>query len=174
MKKLLTIVLLSTMCLSLSATTDSLTLNKDPIPDTSQITLSKVYSDVKDGLKGLGDALKVGSEHVYSVLVKQQYVNAMVFSLLFLFGLIGLFYFYSCFKSENRFEYEQKYNRQTDLYENIVDKTRWNDSHTFKTVITGFCTVGLLLPALFNIDIILTGFINPEYGALKDIMNFIK
>src|SRR5688572_20864353 len=48
--------------------------------DTS--TLSKqIYSDVKQALVGIAAALKVGVPHVYEVLVRQQVVKAITWSI---------------------------------------------------------------------------------------------
>lgn len=44
--------------------------------DTSSL-YKQIYTDVKYGLAGLADGLKVGVEHVYIVLVKQQVVKSV-------------------------------------------------------------------------------------------------
>ncbi len=167
MKKLLTIgLLLSTMCLSLSANTDSLKLNKDPIPDTSQITLTKVYNDVKSGLNGLGEALKVGSEHVYGVLIKQQYVLSITLLLsIFLASICGIISYKWARKLHNKFKEENK-----DSYYQSWNDNIWCLHYTISIILL----VGSLVLTLSTISTIITGFVNPEYSALKDIMNFIK
>jgi hypothetical protein len=154
MKNILLIALAGLLSIQLSATTDSLKLNKDPIPDTSQITLTKVYNDVKSGLNGLEEALKVGSEHVYGVLIKQQLVTAISYLILVILLLIAC-PFSVKLEKKWRAEHDDFGDGPACLVPIIVNIT---------TVIVIFITIT---------DII-TGFINPEYGALKDIMNFIK
>ena len=105
--------------------------------DTSS-TFKQVYSDVKQGLVGLAAGLKVGVEHVYKVLVKQQVVLAISW-LLYLISLIPIGFI---------------------LYKGGVKIYAYCDDDN---------PMGL-----FHMDIIVTGFVNPEYGAIKEIINLIS
>ena len=76
MKKYIFITFLSFISLlSISKTSnDTLVSNikesvLEAIPDSSVLTFKEVYSDIKSGLTALGSSLKVGSEHVYEVLI---------------------------------------------------------------------------------------------------------
>lgn len=60
----------------------------EAIPDSSVLTFKEVYSDIKSGLTALGSSLKVGSEHVYEVLVKQQLSNSISELLLIILGIL--------------------------------------------------------------------------------------
>jgi len=51
--------------------------------DTSS-NFKMLYQDVKEGLSGLATGLKVGVEHVYIVLVKQQIVNSITWVIIYL------------------------------------------------------------------------------------------
>ena len=125
--------------------------------DTSS-TFKQIYSDVKSGITGLASALKVGAEHVYIVLVKQQVANAITYLIIVLFFLITpLFYFKRCYK--------------------------WADENSNSS--DGFSWVGFVLITIFpliigvvlfcvNVDDIIMGFINPEYGAIQEIIHFVK
>lgn len=179
MKKLL---LASVMMLSITLsannaknTLDSVkTTVESVLPDSTQLTFKEVYNDIKIGLSGLAAGLKVGSEKVYEILVTQQYINGLMFVSILLFGLILFIYWISCFYSKHRYKIKNKYNRETGQDENYIDKTEWNDAHITKTTLLGIISCILLIIGLLYFDVILTGFLNPEYGAIKEILTFIK
>lgn len=130
------------------------------IPDSSKMTFSKVYGDVKAGISGLASSLKVGAEHVYYVLVKQQVVHAIKWLLILGFGFFCIIHFLK-------------------KYKNITEKW-WNHASTIPTGMGVFRVGQIILGVIFicigfnHTNEILTGLINPEYGALQDILNFVK
>lgn len=108
---------------------------------------------------GLAAGLKVGAEHVYQVLVKQQIVKSIIWLLI---AIISGFFVGNWFKA-----YKNKTEEWTDNYEDV----------TFIGVVRGLqiCLgLVLLVASIINIDVIVTGLINPEYGAIKEIINFVK
>ncbi len=153
---IITICLLFTLQSKSIPITDSL---KSLIPDTSQITLNKVYNDVKEGLIGLGSALKVGSEHVYEVLVKQQLVNSINGLLLIILTII-----LSILVIKGYIKIRLKYK---DDYDN-------SDVLIWYCIFLGGGALVMFGSSIYYIPDIITGFVNPEYGAMKDIMTFIK
>lgn len=124
--------------------------------DTSS-TFKTIYSDIKSGIVGLATALKVTAEHVYTILVKQQVVNSIIYLIL---GIISIIFIINWIKKYKSNEEWEDYGNPTAL--GVVRITQ---------IIIGFI---LLVISLLNIDIIITGLINPEYGAIKEILNFIK
>lgn len=62
--------------------------------DTSSLSWSKVYNNAKDGLKGLASALKVGTEHVWEILVKQQLAEAITWTIVDIILLIPIITFF--------------------------------------------------------------------------------
>lgn len=130
---------------------------KQAIPDSTKVTMVTIYNDAKEAMKGLGAALKVGSEHVYEVLIKQQVANAIIWTILGLIPLICLLVF-----AKSTWKWAEE---------------NYDDSSGF-TGFVGFVIIGTLLVlsiiGFCHIDDIITGFVNPEYGALKEIMEFIK
>lgn len=128
--------------------------------DTSS-TFKMLYSDIKTGLGALAAGLKVGTEHVYEVLVRQQIVNSIVFLIL---GLLGIYMI---------FNYINKY-KTNEIW---LDTTSYTDTPTMLGVVrtiqlgVGFILAGIVIA---HLDVIVTGFINPEYGAIKEIISFIK
>lgn len=129
----------------------------------SKPIMNQIYEDVKEALVGLSGALKVGSEHVYKVLIKQQIVNSVIFLFLGILSTYLIINFMKNYKSDEQW---------------ILKNTNSNDPPpTFLGVIRGLqmvLAIILLMIFLFNIDVVMTGFINPEYGALTEIMKWIK
>jgi len=124
--------------------------------DTSSLYRT-IYNDAKAGLKGLASALSVGVEHVYIVLVKQQVVKAIQWIIL---GLIPMILFI------------------------VFGKPIWRwaaknaqESDGFSIFLAGifFVTTFIsMIVGIFHIDVIITGFVNPEYGAMEQIMEWAK
>lgn len=122
--------------------------------DTSS-NFKMVYEDARAGLIGLAKALKVGVEHVYVVLVRQQLVKSITGT--FIIGLLVLFavlFFTNLKKAEEA----------------------GRDSYYIKAAIFGFLSFVFLLYVLMSgtIPEVVTGFVNPEYGAMESIFNFVK
>lgn len=123
--------------------------------DTS-ITVTKVYNDVKGALNGMAAGLKTTAGHVYQVLVYQQRINAIMWLILFMissvFLLMGVISINTIYKNDDHF---------SSLKENIG--------------IALFLVFGaIFVIALCHIDTVITGFLNPEYGAIKEITDMIK
>lgn len=115
--------------------------------DTSS-NFKNIYSDLKTGLMALGSSLKVGAEHVYGVIVKQQIVKAitwLIIDLLFIGFTIILWIMWS----------------------KDSDKDEWWAVPVIMNIISLFIF-------FFTIDIIIGGFVNPEYGAMKDVVEFVQ
>lgn len=127
--------------------------------DTAKLTFARVYGDVKAGIVGLASALKVGAEHVYKVIVKQQVVNAITYLITVLVLFILCLRFWSIHKAA------------------VTKHGEYWDDHTSAVgPLIGSIITGGLAAILFivNINSIVMGFVNPEYGAIKDILEFIK
>jgi hypothetical protein len=126
--------------------------------DSTKVTWSQVYQDFKGALSGAADALKTGSEHVYEVLVRQQVVNSI--SLLIVILLLATSSYFA-FKFVNR--------------ESIKDSLEDVEPGAVFAVLG---TVGLILGTIVFTAVhatsIVTGFVNPEYGAIQDILKFIR
>jgi len=167
MKKLF-LILSAVFCTLIVSANDTI-----PIPDTSAVTFSKVYNDVKEGIAGLATSLKAPAEHVYEILVKQQVVNAttsLIFCVFML--LLGCILFYTGYRIY--VNYNENYNRINDYK---FGHRRYDMDEGYWTI---FLIVGGIIFAVGLIGLtvesksIITGFFNPEYGAIKDIISFIK
>lgn len=124
--------------------------------DSTKVTFTQVYGDVKETLQALGESLKVGAEHVYEVLVTQQIVNSITWlAILCVLITSTAICAYYC----NKFSSEKSKNIE------LRDGFGWG------TLIIG--TIAIIV-FLCTIETIVTGFVNPEYGAMKEIMEFVK
>lgn len=132
------------------------------VNDSAELTALMVYNDFKAGIQGLAQSLKEPAEHVYSVLIKQQYVKAWIgvallfITIVFILISIKLLLF----------------NKNSYIYGEIDDVSAGG----VIGIIIGIISLVLLLTFLIGgyFTDILQGFINPEYGAIRDIVNFIR
>lgn len=127
----------------------------ESLPDSSAITFTKVYSDIKSGITALSSSLKVGSEHVYEVLVRQQLVESITSLIILILSLIGFILSHKIFKKGF--------------------KDDWDEDGLWLTFIF-ICipTAVFFVYNVFTINSMITGFVNPEYGAIKEILEVIK
>lgn len=129
-------------------------------PDTVQHDFKHViYKDAKAAIQQLADALKVGSEHVYGILVKQQIVNSVVYLIILILSIIAL-----------TISFKQFCKVRTDGYGDVVDQT---GIHIAFGLISGLPGILMLFMGLCSINTIVTGFINPEYGAIEKILELL-
>lgn len=115
-----------------------------------------IYTDIKTGISALASGLKVGAEHVYEVLVRQQLVNAIVWLIVFVASVIFL--------------------RATIKYamKAIEKEGMGSEGEALLVFFGNLLSVLIFIVALFHIDTIVTGFVNPEYGAIETIIDIVK
>ena len=135
------------------------------IPDTAKVTFTKVYNDMKSGIAGMAAALKVGAEHVYVVLVKQQVVIAvtrLLFLLLLIVSAIVLYRIarrnYTICKKEG----------------DDIDECAPGVAAIICSISCGVVGIITLVSLVNSLESIVMGFANPEYGAIMTIMHFVK
>lgn len=122
-------------------------------------TFSKeIYKDVKSVIASLSSSLKVGAEHVYGVLVKQQIVKSWIHTSCVILGFIMLILGLKAYKNDDE-------DWIADGEPTLLAVIR------IIQLIMGFV---FLMIGLINIDIIITGFVNPEFGAIEHILNLVK
>jgi phosphoribosylformylglycinamidine (FGAM) synthase-like enzyme len=146
---------------SVSDAADSLTVSVGQTVarvDTSRLYKS-IYQDMKTGLQAMAESLKVGAEHVYKVMVMQQVVKAVHQLSLGILSIILLILFY--------------------LSARGVDFDSYNDSISSVPLLLTATSTGviggvLFISTLFQIDVIVMGLVNPEYGAILDIIGVVK
>lgn len=147
------------------------------VVDTSS-NFRLMYNDVKGGIAGLASALKVGAEHVYIVLCKQQVVKAVsdLILILLLFGLAYWFYRLArnTYNSHLKMCGYDPANAKDSAYRiDLDDSAKGVASVILGIVAVALCIAGIGAFAVNYIEMI-TGFVNPEYGAMSTIMDFAK
>lgn len=127
----------------------------------SKSVVTTVYQDIKNmtpeiknALEQLAKALKTTSEELWKILVRQQkvYSYAILISLLFSIGVM-----YSFIKALT------KYHNQT---------LPASEFQIVYLILTGILTISGIVFQATHIVQMFTGFVNPEYGALMEIINF--
>lgn len=123
--------------------------------DSTKLTVEKVYSEVKAGVVGMAKALKAPAEHVYQIMCKQQLVNSIVILMLFVIGVIFLF---------------------IGIVLGNHEQADWDEAslYTVGCVFSLLISFVLVIFSLAQMGDCITGFVNPEYGAIKDIIGFFK
>jgi len=171
MKHLFLFLLLSVIAVSSRANNvidkiDSTAKSAYQTVDTSS-TFKTMYKDVKEGILGLAEGLKVGAEHVYEVLVKQQVVYSITSIVAYIVLLITTVLFYKRFRinvirteTEGDPWYKDDWDNHFQIISTLLLTCMW-----FAILATYFS---------FTIDRTITGLINPEYGAIREIISFVK
>jgi hypothetical protein len=130
--------------------------------DTSS-TFKSMYSDFKQGIVALASSLKVGAEHVYGVLVRQQVVYAIVYLALSIIGFILILNWIKKYKDD-----KEKWKGGNSVYDDTPTGLGLLRS------IQIFVALVMIGIGIGNINSIMTGFINPEYGAIQDVIEMVK
>lgn len=164
MKKLKTLCILIILSIFVSNVSyaDSTNVNKtqlNTLVSTDTSLNKQIYNDFKSGISAIATALKVGVSHVYEVLIKQQVVYSIIYIVIILFFItVGILLYRQTFK--------------------LWFKEEWKKSDSPRCVtIYVFLGIDLIIITcnlLFFTEKIVTGFINPEYGAMQEIINFVK
>ena len=136
---------------------------------TTDVNTTAVYLTEK--LEVFAKSLKTPIEHVYKVLVKQQIINSYLFLSVGVLSFV-LLIFVGIFISKAIWGNIHKYDN--DDPKSIYWKGKaWNKYATF-TIISAFLFLCAFIPFVCNLKDIFTGFNNPEYGALMQIMEIFK
>jgi len=138
------------------------------INDSAKSTFEIVYTDFKDAIKSIAANLKVGAEHVYKVLIRQQIVKSISYILGTIAGIILLSIGIKFLNWINNDFKDWKKNRKSDYMD---DYFHWKIILGIVFTLVGFVCI---IIGIANFDVIFTGLINPEYGAIEDITKFIK
>ncbi|MCK9416477.1 hypothetical protein M0Q97_07455 [Candidatus Dojkabacteria bacterium] len=117
--------------------------------------IDKYGSKVSAAIVAIAKELKQPVEHVYVILVRQQIVKSI--ANLFLI-IVTIVISYISIKSMTN------------------PKAEWESGNVYSIggVLLAILSVIILIISLFHFNEMITGFVNPEYGALSDIIGFIK
>ncbi len=159
MKNILLIICLSFSTLLMADSTSSLI---PTIPDSAKATFHQVYQDVKEGLTGLAEGLKVGVQEVWRILVLKQFVVALYSILTFVLGIVLAIIVCGPIRRA--------------LFKTAKDSEADSDfpwRHAAVVLLFIPCACMILIP-VFEGPGILLGIMVPEYGAIQEIMSFVK
>lgn len=162
--------------------------------------ISTVYKDAKSltpkitqGINEIAKGLKIGAESVWHILVKQQLVWSICFLILTIVSVFNWFMFYRRYLN-NKLTEENFVKGQEDIISEIENPNYNKYSSSSRQFMQG--SVGkrdILIPiqnqnnkwfskfhfvicvclsvfSAYHFGSMLTGFLNPEYGAMKDIL----
>ncbi len=117
-----------------------------------------IYNDVKTGINALASSLKVGAEHVYIVLVKQQVIYAMSYLVIcLLLATVAIVLWRGFLRG-----YGHLMNKEHEWYN---DEIQAHDTLVARLVVAIIMSIA---------GSIMTGLLNPEYGAMQDIMDMVN
>ena len=137
-----------------SAKTDTLVVVKAGSEQSQQLSRD-IYMDVKSAIVSMTESLKVGADHVYGVLVKQQYINSWILVMGWLGWLLLVFTFIVCLKQNSK---------------NGGDDDMW----IALCIVSGILTVIIGIVCVVFFGDMITGFTNPEYNAIKEILDAVN
>jgi len=145
----------------------------DALPDTAKLTLTKVYADVKAGISGLAQSLKVPATHVYEILVKQQ-VTYSIINICIVLGLLILCLLVGRYAKITYNGHLALYKLRTERIDADLDDTVKGSLSVVLTMLSiGLGIAGIIVLCTTMQETVI-GFTNPEYGAIKEIISFVK
>lgn len=125
--------------------------------------VSTVYSDIKSlGPKGesaireMAKSLKTGTKELWRILVNQQRVWSWCYLVGFIITFVSWCHFYHRFK-----------NGSNNAKANDGD---WLSGDIWISLFTGAMSIGLSVLAATHLVPMMTGFLNPEFGAMQNII----
>lgn len=129
-------------------------------------TVEYITPKIEKAVQELADGLAVGATELFEILVLQQVVFAIVYTLILILSIL----FCTAFFKEIR---KLKFNDSNSGVD-IADKK----SITLQSsILSTFYLVGASITAvivLSNLVTIVMGFVNPEYGAIMEILNYAE
>jgi hypothetical protein len=136
--------------------------------------VNTVFDRTTEAVSELAASLKVPAEHVYTILVRQQLINSIqlviVFALLFIISYLMIKLPYNDWRRIN-LKWWKEHRSDSDNYYN---KNDLDDGWWIWCVVPGVALAMIAAVCFIGYtgDIV-TGFINPEYGAIKEIMSIL-
>lgn len=118
--------------------------------------MKELQIDVLERVDALASVLKTTSEYLYSVLVHQALINSISGLFLVLLGIFISIVIYKLLPPT----------RKVDWYEESIGSYAW--------IFYCIWLFIFFIVSSFNINYIVTGFVNPEYIAIKEIMKALN
>lgn len=146
MKKFLFILMMA-FTVPVFANNDSTVINEN------ERLIDKYSEKVYSAMEQLAEQLKVPAQHVYGVLVKQAVVEAWTILIVAVIGIILLSIFGPKF---------------------VKSLLKDDEVRGVLSMIISSLGLIMLTISIINLNTIVGGFLNPEYYALKEILNLIS
>ena len=144
--------------LSIASYAQNKTVTRDSLSTIQNVErlVDKYGEKIGTVIVALSEKLQQPVEHVYGVLVKQQVVNAIVWLIVLITGIVLFAFAFIIGVS--------KYANWSDRDFNVVAAV---------SLITGIASFVMFVLGITHLTEIVQGFINPEYGAIKDIVELV-
>jgi hypothetical protein len=143
-----------------------------PISETERI-VDKYLDRAEDAISALAEKLSVPAEHVYSVLVKQQVIKSVstLFLIVFLIiiSILAIWLPYKDWEKSNM-RYAAGHDRDEGYRRWDLDDRWWLWSMIPGSIVLISSIIALVSCA----ELIATGLLNPEYGAIKTILSVMQ
>ena len=147
----------------------------EAVHDDAANAVSTVYSDAKEavnyltpkieaGVISLANGLKTTAEEVFSILVMKQIANSIVY---LMFLIISITAFYFAWRIS-------KINKEELLTEDNYGDKIWKPQYITLFILALLIGAGLFISFIVNFPNMLQGFIVPEYGAMKEVVDITK
>lgn len=152
MKKFLLLLSLVSVCFISNAQSDT---SRYVTNSNTEKLVDKYIDKVESSITAIAQSLKQPAEHVYKILIKQQSVKSWV--RLFTLPILAIFVL--------SFFYSLKYSKW--------DEGPDNDAAGL-CIISGILSIITFIALICFLETIITGLINPEYGAIQEILSVFK
>lgn len=116
-------------------------------------TLIQITNKVEAAVQSLANSLQTTADQVFDILVRQQLVNSI--SQILLMGIVGFILY----------QFHKNYDH--------IDENWGEIPQIFAFVLSAIFAI-VLIVGICCINGIITGFVNPEYGAIKKIFDLIN
>lgn len=127
--------------------------------DTLASKASKIVSKV-------GPQIGNAADYTWQALIRQQLVKSIVWLIIWLKGIIFFLIAYNSLLKNYEEQKLQNNNKTPSEYD-------YSFGMILKIIVSIVSIIGVII-ASFNIDIIVTGFANPEFGAIRDLIDYLQ
>jgi hypothetical protein len=164
MKKIITLITMLLLFMT--------TLFAQQQPDTTvNPELKYITEKVSTAITSLSESLKTPAEKIWTTLIVQQTIRSISYLIIMILTLIGILFIT---KIISKSKWGDRYHYDSDDKESTYWKGHRFNSYATLTIIMSFIIIVGLIASVFIFIPMLTGFINPEYGAMKEIMSLLK
>jgi len=141
-------------------------------PDTTvNPELKYITEKVSTAITSLAESLKVPAEKIWATLIVQQTIKSISYLIIMILTIIGILFITKIISKSKWGDWDHY---DSDNKESTYWKGHRFNSYAALTIIMSFIIIVGLIASVFIFIPMLTGFINPEYGAMKEIMSLLK